>query len=991
MRFVSGPNRKLSSCSNFGRFEGLEDRIVLSLNPTGYEQEFLEHINRMRLDPAAELAVIFLNTTDPNSPNYFRAADANINAALDFFNVDVNVLQSQWTQLSATSPLAWSEGLMDAATAHSVLMQRHDLQSHQLPGESGIWDRIITAGYSWSGSCSVGENIFAYSLNPFYGHVGFAIDWGFSATGIQEPAGHRNNIMSSTFQEIGIGVVEDIDLETGVGPFLVTQDFGYRGHVSSRLLGVAYTDTDLDGYYDAGEGEAGLAITATDTTDSQRSYTTTTMTAGGYQMSLASGTYSLTASGDSLTGVASMGTVTIGQENVKVDLEVLSAELQLTTGSIAGVIYHDMDSSVSMDLGETGIEKWTVYVDANDNGSLDPGEIRTTTNSTGGYQFDDLRPDTYTLRYVRARTYRATTLENRTSKVLAGSMTSDVNFGVFEFVALTGNVATVHGTSGEDVILLTANVNHALTVNGVNWSFSSSTVTQIVVDGNGGHDTLTVVGTSGKEFVTLRPGEIEVIGQGYVFRAQSFEEINVSAGTGIDDRVEFVDGATNDRLVVGDGYGLLRSVTGEFYNFASGFDEIRTYATNGGTDYATFHDTTHDDVFTNRPNSSELWDTLGRYYYYATGFDNVYAYTNNGGNDSAHLYDSSSNDRYLGYHDHSIFRSLDGSFYVRADGFEQVTSYATAGGDDDAYLYDGSTDDRFTASSGHSVMRSVTDEFYNLVIGFDATRAYANNGGINYATLYDSPANDQLLSFTDYSILQDPNGSYFNLANGFDGVFAYGTAGGDDVAYMYDGATDDHFVATPDTSVLFDSGGIFYNRVTDFERVYAYARNGGYDKAFLHDSAFDDRLVAGANYGLLRSLKNTYYNYAAQFESLSAYSAAGGKDYATLYDGASNDRFTAYDTHAVLEDLAGSFYNYVDGFTGVFAYATGGSNVAVFVDSSANDWFYGRNDFAFMSGNGIFNRGNGFAIVALHGTNGGANRVDVVDVDYAFLQLDSWF
>ena len=988
----SGRQKKKSTRNyKFGRLEGLEDRIALSLNPTGYEQEILEHVNRMRLDPAAELDVIFLNTTDSTDSNYFRTADANVNAALDFFNVDINVLQSQWAQLSPTSPLAWADGLMDAATAHSTLMQQHNSQSHQLPGEAGLLDRIVSAGYNWSGSISVGENVFVYAQNPFYAHAGFAIDWGFTSSGIQEPAGHRNNIMSNTFQEVGVGVVQDGDPVTSVGPLLVTQDFGHRGNYGdARLLGVAFADVDTNGLYDAGEGEGGITITAVDMTNPQLTYTTTTMSAGWYQMAVAPGTYSLTASGGSLTGSVNMGTATVGTENEKIDLETLSAVSQLITGSIAGIIFHDSDSSGDQNPGEAGIKSWTVYIDTNNDGNLDGGEVNTTTDASGGYLLNDLTAGSYTVKYVDSNSFGATSSTDLTVSVTSGDTTSGVNFGVFQYVTISGNVATVHGTSGDDVISLAAGQDHVLTVNGVTSSWSSASVTQIDLHGEGGRDSLSIVGTSANEAVTMRPGEIEVAGQGFNYAADGVEDINVNAGSGTDDRVEFFDGTTDDRMAAGTNFGLMRGVNDEYYNFAIGFDEIRGYATNGGLDYVTFYDSANDDTFTGRPEYSELQGAAGEYYYYAEGFDQVYTYADNGGTDQAYLHDSSSNDRYLGYDDHSIFLAINGSFYTRVEGFAQVTSYATAGGTDEAYLYDGTTDDRFMATNTFALMRSITGEFYNLITGFDTVRAYAANGGTDYATLYDSPASDRLTAFTEFSILEDPSGAYYNRASGFDAVLAYGTAGGNDVAYMYDGSTNDRFIGEPDTSVLFDLGGSFYNRGTDFEQVYAFAFNGGNDEALLYDSALDDRLIAGANFGLLRSLNNTYYNYVSGFDSLSAYSTKGGTDYATLYDGVSNDRFTSYETHVVLEDMAGGFYNYAAGFKAVFAYSTGGADTAVFFDSVSDDFLYGRSNFGFMSGNGFFNRANNFATVEAHGINGGNNTMDVIDVDYALAEFGNW-
>src|SRR6266700_281358 len=87
------------------RLEALEDRTLPAAGLR--EQYLLELINRMRMNPAAELPLL-LNSTDPNVQN-----------ALSYFNVSTTLLQQQWVALVATAPLAWNDILGGTATAHS--------------------------------------------------------------------------------------------------------------------------------------------------------------------------------------------------------------------------------------------------------------------------------------------------------------------------------------------------------------------------------------------------------------------------------------------------------------------------------------------------------------------------------------------------------------------------------------------------------------------------------------------------------------------------------------------------------------------------------------------------------------------------------------------------------------------------------------------------------------------------------------------------------
>ncbi len=76
------------------------------------------------------------------------------------------------------------------------------------------------------------------------------------------------------------------------------------------------------------------------------------------------------------------------------DIELIS-ELSPELGSISGIKWNDLDGDGVLDNNEPGLENWTIYLDDNQNGLFDPGEISTTTDSDGNYSFTDLDPDTY--------------------------------------------------------------------------------------------------------------------------------------------------------------------------------------------------------------------------------------------------------------------------------------------------------------------------------------------------------------------------------------------------------------------------------------------------------------------------------------------------------------------------------------------------------------------------------------------------------------------
>jgi hypothetical protein len=245
--------------------------------PTAQAQQMLELINRMRQAPAAELNML-LNSGDPN-----------INNALSYFNVDRNLLSQQWSQLSPTAPIAWSSELADAAIGHSQQMINANLQSHQVPGELPFDQRARNAGYNFS---YLGENIAAYSTSVFQGHASLAIDWGIGSGGIQLNSGHRNNIMSANYREVGMAATPNAG--NSLGAAVITQEFGNRFALSGKawLLGVAFNDSNNNQFYEAGEGVGGITVQVSNLSQPNTiPVITSTSDAGGYQTLLDPGQY----------------------------------------------------------------------------------------------------------------------------------------------------------------------------------------------------------------------------------------------------------------------------------------------------------------------------------------------------------------------------------------------------------------------------------------------------------------------------------------------------------------------------------------------------------------------------------------------------------------------------------------------------------------------------------------------------------------------------
>jgi ribosomal protein L2 len=117
----------------------------------------------------------------------------------------------------------------------------------------------------------------------------------------------------------------------------------------------------------------------------------------------------------------------VGQVN-KYDLEITQP-----TATVTGFKFLDINGDGFQDWGEPGLAGWTIYVDADDNGVLDPDETSVTTASDGSYSLT-LPPGTHVIREVLptgwAQTYPGPAAGNAHRIHVSASMVVDhVDFG----------------------------------------------------------------------------------------------------------------------------------------------------------------------------------------------------------------------------------------------------------------------------------------------------------------------------------------------------------------------------------------------------------------------------------------------------------------------------------------------------------------------------------------------------------------------------------
>lgn len=259
--------------------------VDLAKQPTAQEVLIVEMINRARANPSAEASRYGIGLNDGISGTPISTAPK--------------------------PPLAHNLFLIDSARAHSQWMLEEDVFDHTGVDGSSPGDRMEDAGYVFTGSWTWGENIAQGGTS---GSTINLTDYAYSHhEGLFKSPGHRKNILSTGFREIGVGQKQGYYFADGTNwlSSMLTENFARSGS-HYFLTGVVYNDTNNNDFYDVGEGLEGITISI----DGEGHAVFAT---GAYSIPLINGTYELNISGDAL-GNSVMHTVEIDDANVKVDV-----------------------------------------------------------------------------------------------------------------------------------------------------------------------------------------------------------------------------------------------------------------------------------------------------------------------------------------------------------------------------------------------------------------------------------------------------------------------------------------------------------------------------------------------------------------------------------------------------------------------------------------------------------------------------------------------
>jgi len=135
---------------------------------------------------------------------------------------------------------------------------------------------------------------------------------------------------------------------------------------------------------------------------------------------------------------------------------------------IHGTKFNDLNGNGVKDFGEHGLEGWAIYIDANNNGINDTGELTAVTDSNGLYSFSGLADGTYNVREILQIGWNQTHPSSGKHIVEVDGIATGVDFGniaprdikniaLNEIIELRNNATTEHDKRRLDFVIKSLN------------------------------------------------------------------------------------------------------------------------------------------------------------------------------------------------------------------------------------------------------------------------------------------------------------------------------------------------------------------------------------------------------------------------------------------------------------------------------------------------------------------------------------------------------
>jgi uncharacterized delta-60 repeat protein len=301
----------------------------------------------------------------------------------------------------------------------------------------------------------------------------------------------------------------------------------------AAVSGTLFNDVNANGVRDAGEGPVTQTVRAR-RVDTGSAVSATPDAAGNYRFpGLLPGQYVIELANSSRLITAPYGfrghVVNVTGEEAEVGrLDIGS--VAATGATVSGTLYRDVNRNGTRDAGEPAAFNQTVYIDANNNGAFDANEPSGLSNSNGTWSIQRLPAGTFRVRQVLPPGSPAANEPSvsRDVSLTAGQTVASFNLArpferTYYIRRSGGSVFVYNGTDAGQFIIASTPVSSSslFTVSTgaaddwviVDWTFGSPIpIGGLQIDGLGGDDTVTVVGTTLGDTAAFGAGDATVRG-----------------------------------------------------------------------------------------------------------------------------------------------------------------------------------------------------------------------------------------------------------------------------------------------------------------------------------------------------------------------------------------------------------------------------------------------------------------------------------------------
>jgi uncharacterized repeat protein (TIGR01451 family) len=165
----------------------------------------------------------------------------------------------------------------------------------------------------------------------------------------------------------------------------------------------AYKDLNSNGSLDQADYDNG--IIAYDTTDSSGNYNLTLDPGDYIVVEVLQSGWTQSCPGTDVIGTVTTSGETLGEYGYAITLKSGDEDTDnhfgnWQTASKSGMKFHDLNADGVKDDGEPGLEGWTIFVDYDNDGVLDAGELYDETDTMGAYNITGIEPGTWKVREV---------------------------------------------------------------------------------------------------------------------------------------------------------------------------------------------------------------------------------------------------------------------------------------------------------------------------------------------------------------------------------------------------------------------------------------------------------------------------------------------------------------------------------------------------------------------------------------------------------------